>query len=232
MDNQSFVSPIQDNSVVREQQRFMSKVYGWMVSGLLVTALTAYFISSSEELLSMIIPVMIVLILAELGLVVFLSARIERMSKTTAIVSFLLYSFLNGLTLSVILLTYTAESISTTFLVAATMFGGLSLFGFVTKKSLSGMGSFMFMGLIGIIVASVLNMFIASSALHFAISILGVIIFAGLTAYDTQKLKDMYEVQYGDEATAAKASIMGALMLYLDFINLFLFLLRIFGSRR
>jgi FtsH-binding integral membrane protein len=112
------------------------------------------------------------------------------------------------------------------------MFGGLSLYGFVTKKNLSGMGSFMFMGLIGIIVASLFNMFIGSSALHFAISILGVVIFAGLTAYDTQKLKDLYEVQYQDDATVAKASIMGALMLYLDFINLFLFLLRIFGSRR
>jgi FtsH-binding integral membrane protein len=232
MDNRSFVSPIQDNSVVQAQQKFMSKVYGWMVGGMLVTALTAYFISSSEELLMMVLPYMIILILAELGLVIFLSARIEKMSKNTAIISFLAYSFLNGLTMSVILLSYTVESISTTFFVAATMFGGLSLYGFVTKKSLSGLGSFMFMGLIGIIVASLLNMFIASSALHFAISILGVIIFAGLTAYDTQKLKQMYEVQYGDEATAAKTSIMGALILYLDFINLFLFLLRIFGSRR
>jgi len=230
--NQNFLDPVQDMSIVQAQQRFLSKVYSWMVGGLLLTAGTAYWVTTNQELLEKIMGMMLFLILGQLGLVIFLSARVHKMSKDTAILSFLGFSFLNGLTLSIILLAYTEESIFNTFIIAAIMFASLSVYGFTTKKSLSAVGSFMFMGLIGIIVASIINWFVASSALHFAISIIGVVIFAGLTAWDTQKLKQMYEVQFQGDEIATKGAIMGALTLYLDFINLFLFLLRLFGSRR
>ncbi len=232
IDNRSFVDPVQDQSIVSAQQQFLSKVYGWMVGGLLVTALTAWWVATSPAVMQSIMGMMLFLILAEFGLVIYLSARIGKMSKNAAMISFLAFSFINGLTLSVILLMYAEESIYTTFIITAVMFGALSLYGFTTKKSLGAMGSFMFMGLIGIIVASIVNMFIASSALNFAISIIGVIVFAGLTAWDTQKLKQMYMVQYQGDEMATKGAIIGALTLYLDFINLFLFLLRLFGNRR
>lgn len=230
--NQNFIDPVQDMSIVQAQQRFLSKVYSWMVGGLLLTAGTAYWVTTNPELLEKIMGMMLFLVLGQLGLVIFLSARVQKMSKNTAILSFLGFSFLNGLTLSIILLAYTQESIFNTFIIAAIMFASLSVYGFTTKKSLSAVGSFLFMGLIGLIVASIINWFIASSALHFAISIIGVVIFAGLTAWDTQKLKQMYEVQFQGDEIATKGAIMGALTLYLDFINLFLFLLRLFGSRR
>ncbi len=230
--NPVFVDPVQDKSIVQAQQRFLSKVYGWMVGGLLLTAGTAWWVATTPAVLEKVLGMMLFLVLAEFGLVIYLSARIHKMSKTSAMVSFLAFSFLNGVTLSVILLAYTQESVYNTFLIAAVMFGALSLYGFTTKKSLSGMGSFMFMGLIGIIIASIVNIFIASSALNFAISIIGVIVFAGLTAWDTQKLKEMYLVQYQGNEMATKGAIIGALTLYLDFINLFLFLLRLFGNRR
>jgi len=230
--NSSFGNPVQDNTVQKAQSAFLSRVYGWMVGGLLLTAVTAWWVTTSVEVMNAVYSYMLFLILAEFGIVIFLSARIQKMSKNTAIGSFLGFSFLNGLTLSIVLLAYTEESIYTTFIITAVMFGALSLYGFTTKKSLSGMGSFMFMGLIGIIVASVVNIFLASSALHFAISLIGVVVFAGLTAWDTQKLKEMYEVQYQGDDIATKGAVMGALTLYLDFINLFLFLLRLFGNRR
>lgn len=230
--NQNFIDPVQDMSIVQAQQRFLSKVYSWMVGGLLLTAGTAYWVTTNLEILEKIMGLMLFLFLGQLGLVIFLSARVHKMSKNTAILSFLGFSFLNGLTLSVILLSYTEESIFNTFIIAAIMFASLSVYGFTTKKSLSAVGSFMFMGLIGIIVASIINWFLASSALHFAISIIGVVIFAGLTAWDTQKLKQMYEIQFQGDEIATKGAIIGALTLYLDFINLFLFLLRLFGSRR
>ena len=230
--NRSFVDPVQDMSVVKAQQAYLSKVYGWMVGGLLVTAATAWWVASSPAVLQSIMGMMLFLVLAEFGLVIYLSARINKMSKNAAIISFLAFSFVNGLTLSVILLIYTAESIYTTFIITAAMFGALSLYGFTTKRSLGAMGSFMFMGLIGIIIASIVNIFIASSALSFAISIIGVIVFAGLTAWDTQKLKQMYMIQYQGNEMATKGAIIGALTLYLDFINMFLFLLRIFGNNK
>jgi FtsH-binding integral membrane protein len=230
--NSSFGNPVQDNTIEKAQSQFLSRVYGWMVGGLLLTAITAWWVTTSVEVMNAVYSYMLFLIIAEFGLVIFLSARIQKMSKNTAIGSFLGFAFLNGLTLSIVLLAYTEESIYTTFIITAVMFGALSLYGFTTKKSLSGMGSFMFMGLIGIVVASIVNIFIASSALHFAISIIGVIVFAGLTAWDTQKLKEMYEVQYQGDEIATKGAVMGALTLYLDFINLFLFLLRLFGNRR
>ncbi len=230
--NPTFVDPVQDKSIVHAQQQFLTKVYGWMVGGLLITAATAWWVATTPAVLEKVFGMMLFLVLAEFGLVIYLSARIHKMSKTAAMVSFLAFSFLNGVTLSVILLAYTQESVYNTFLIAAVMFGALSLFGFTTKKSLSGVGSFMFMGLIGIIIASIVNIFIASSALNFAISIIGVIVFAGLTAWDTQKLKEMYLIQYQGNEMATKGAIIGALTLYLDFINLFLFLLRLFGNRR
>jgi uncharacterized protein len=229
---QNYINPIQDMTIVHAQQSFLSKVYAWMVGGLLITALTAMYVATNEEVMQTVGHFMLFLIIAEFGLVLALSGWIQRMSKTAAMASFLAYSFLNGLTLSVILLIYTAESLYQTFFITAGMFAALSFYGFVTKKNLSGMGRFMFMGLIGVIIASVVSWIFPSSALNFAISVIGVIVFAGLTAYDTQRLKDMYEVQSQGDDIAAKGAIMGALMLYLDFINLFLFLLRIMGNRR
>ena len=230
--NQNFVNPVQDYSVSNAQTQFMSRVYAWMVGGLLVTAGTAYYVASSVELMITLGSYMFILILAEFGLVIALSGWVYKMSKPVAIGSFLLYSFLNGLTLSVLLMFYTQESLYKTFFIAAGMFGAISFYGSVTKKNLSGLGSFMFMGLIGIIIASVVNFFMQSSAVEFAISFLGVIIFSGLTAYDTQKIREMYVLQAQGDEIAAKGAIIGALRLYLDFINLFLFLLRLFGSRR
>ncbi|MFA6571988.1 MAG: Bax inhibitor-1/YccA family protein [Bacteroidota bacterium] len=232
MDNRN-IANLDEQAISKAQTDFLSKVYAWMVGGLLLTGLTAWYTFTSGIYITIISSSMLwVLIIAELGLVMLLVARIDKLSTFSAGAFFLLYSLLNGLTLSVILAIYTDESIQRVFYTAAGMFGTMSLFGWLTKKDLSGMGRFMFMGLIGIIIASVVNIFMPISALNFAISVIGVVVFAGLTAYDTQKLKEMWAVQFDDSARATKASILGALTLYLDFINLFLFLLRIFGGRR
>lgn len=215
---------------------FMRGVYKWMSVGLAVTAAAAFLVAGSPAAQQVIIGNQIVffgLIIGQLGLVVGLSAAINRLSAATASGLFLLYSGLNGLTLSVVLLAYTGESVFMTFVICAGMFGAMSIYGMTTKKDLTGMGSFLFMGLIGIILASVVNIFMQSSAMHFVISVLGVIIFTGLTAYDTQKLRAMGETMPADDATAVqRGTILGALTLYLDFINLFLMLLRLFGTRR
>lgn len=169
--------------------------------------------------------------LAPLGFVFFLSFRIQKMSLTAAQATFWLFAGVMGLSLSSIFLVYTGESITTTFFVTAAAFGSLSLYGYTTKRDLTGMGSFLFMGLIGIIIAMVVNIFLASSALQFAISVIGVLVFAGLTAYDTQRIKGMY--YEGDSVAASgKKAVMGALSLYLDFINMFMFLLQFLGSQR
>ncbi len=223
-----------DADIARAQQDFLTKVYGWMVGGLLLTAVTAWytFISGFWMQIASNSILFIGLIIGELALVFGLSAKISSVSTFTGAALFLLYSALNGLTLSVVLAVYTAASVQQVFLISAAMFAALSVFGYVTKKDLSGVGRFMFMGLIGLIITMFINFFIGSSMLDFLFSVIGVIIFAGLTAYDTQKLKDMYMVQFEEGDTAVKASIIGALMLYLDFVNLFLFLLRLFGNRR
>jgi FtsH-binding integral membrane protein len=223
-----------DADIVRAQQDFLTKVYGWMVGGLLLTAVTAWytFVSGFGMQIASNSILFFGLIIGELALVFGLSAKISKVSTFTGASLFLLYSALNGLTLSVVLAVYTAESVQQVFLISAAMFAALSVFGYVTKKDLSGVGRFMFMGLIGLIITMFINFFIRSSMLDFLFSVIGVIIFAGLTAYDTQKLKDMYMVQFQEGDTAVKASIIGALMLYLDFVNLFLFLLRLFGNRR
>ena len=175
-------------------------------------------------------PLKWVVILAPLAMVFFLSFRVHKMSVSSAQITFWIYAALMGLSLSSLGLLYTHGSIARVFFITAASFGGLSLFGYTTKKDLSGWGSFLFMGLIGIIIASLVNIFLASSALQFAISVIGVLVFAGLTAYDTQQIKEMY--YEGDDSTVAgRKAIMGALRLYLDFINLFLMLLQLFGSR-
>jgi len=212
---------------------FLRKVYGWMCVGLGVTAVVALGVASSPTLVQAIFANRILffgLFIAELGLVFYLSARVNKLAPATAAGLFLLYSALNGATLSMILLAYTGTSIATTFLVTAGMFGALALYGTTTKRSLAGVGQFAFMGLIGLILASLVGMFLHSAGLQFAISIIGVIVFTGLTAWDAQRLKAMAVAV--PEGQSGSYAVVGALALYLDFINLFLFLLRIFGSRR
>ena len=228
----SNISILGQDAIARAQSDFISKVYAWMFGGLLITAITAWYVFSEGITYTIAASgLMLPLIIVELVLVFVLASRVEKMSKMTAAALFLGYSLLNGLTLSVILAVYTFESVQNVFFITAAMFAALSAYGYFTKKSLSGIGNFLFMGLIGIIIAAMVNMFIGSSALSFAISFIGVIIFAGLTAYDTQSIKEMYVLQNEGEEVAAKGAIIGALKLYLDFINLFLFLLRLFGNR-
>lgn len=212
---------------------FLSRVYGWMFAGLLVTAVTAFTVAASPALIETLILNRIVfwaLIIAQLGLVIYLSARVDKVSPATAAGLFILYSALTGVTSSVILLIYTGASITSTFIITAGMFGATAVFGTVTKRSLAGVGQFMFMGLIGLILASIVGIFWQSSALQFVISVVGVLVFTGLTAWDAQRLKQM-AVALPDGRVGAHA-VVGALSLYLDFINLFFFLLRFTGSRR
>lgn len=232
--------PRSNGSIIQQAgtglQTYMAQVYGWMTCGLLLTAFVAWYASQSEAVVAFIFSNSIVfygLIIAQLGLVFVLSGLINRMNGSLATGLFMLYSALTGLTLSSIFKIYTGDSIATTFVVTAGMFGALSFYGYTTKRSLSGLGSFLFMGLIGIILASLVNYWLKSETLMWAITYIGVVIFAGLTAYDTQKLKEMGEnLDVNDKENLRKFSIVGALTLYLDFINMFLMLLRIFGDRR
>ena len=211
---------------------FLWKVYAWMSIGLALTAVVAYTVAGSPDVLRALVLNRIMffaLIIAELGLVFFISARADRLAPPTAAGLFALYSALNGVTLSVILIAYTGESVAGTFVVTAGMFGALALFGSTTKRSLAGVGQFMMMGLIGLILASVVGLFWHNDALQFLISVVGVIVFTGLTAYDAQRLRQMaFQLPEGQLAGYA---IVGALSLYLDFINLFLMLLRLTGRR-
>jgi FtsH-binding integral membrane protein len=212
---------------------FLSRVYGWMFVGLLITAVTASAVASSPSLVEALIlnrAVFWILLIAQLGLVFFLSARVSKMAPTTAAGLFLLYSALTGVTSSVVLLIYTGASIASTFIITAGMFGATAVFGSVTKRSLAGLGQFFFMGLIGLILASIVGFFWHSAALQFVISVVGVLVFTGLTAWDAQRLKQM-AVALPDGRVGAYA-VVGALSLYLDFINLFFFLLRFTGNRR
>ncbi len=224
-----------EQDIAKVQQAFLTKVYSWMSIALLITAGFSYFTLTNEVLRELILSTrwgIWVLLFAEIGLVVYLTARIETMKAETSILLFLLYSTLNGITLAPIFLIYTGESVMNTFIICSGMFGAMSLYGYVTKKNLDGVGSYLGMGLVGIIIASIINMFIASEALNMTIAIVGVIIFTGLTAYNTQKMKAMSYVMMEDGSVAQKGAIMGALVLYLNFINLFLMLLRIMGDRR
>jgi len=216
---------------------FLAKVFYWMAIGLGLTGLAAFLTVSSQTALQLIFGNKMVfygLIIGELGLVFYLSARIEKISAQAATGIFLGYSILNGVTLSAILLLYTMSSVAATFFITAGMFGAMAVYGFVTKRDLTSWGSFLFMGLIGIIIAMVVNIFLASSMMSWIISGIGVIIFTGLTAYDVQQISRMGEqgIMDGGEAVIRKGAIMGALRLYLDFINLFLMLLRLLGDRR
>jgi FtsH-binding integral membrane protein len=229
----SFTSP--QVADVRDERvgAFLSRVYGWMFGGLLVTAVTAFTVAASPALIETLILnriVFWVLIFGQLGLVFYLSARVDKVSPAMAAGLFILYSALTGITSSVILLIYTGASITSTFIVTAGMFGATAVFGTLTKRSLAGVGQFMFMGLIGLILASIVGIFWQNSALQFVISVVGVLVFTGLTAWDAQRLKQM-AVALPDGRVGAYA-VVGALSLYLDFINLFFFLLRLTGSRR
>jgi FtsH-binding integral membrane protein len=222
-----------DEAVVDEGLRaYMLRVYNYMAMGLGLTGVIAYVVSTSPAIMQAIFGsgLMWVAILAPLAVVFFLSFRINAMKPATAQAAFWLYAALNGVAFSILFIAYTQTSIARVFFITAGTFAALSLYGYTTKRDLSGWGSFLYMGLIGIIIAMVVNFFMASSALHFAISVIGVLVFTGLTAYDTQKIKEMYYA--GDEdGTATKKAIMGALRLYLDFVNLFLMLLHLFGNR-
>ncbi len=222
----------QSKAIEEAQVTYMSKVYSWMMAGLAVTGITAYFIYSSDFIYNLNGTIMLFLIIAQFGLVIGISKMINRISAFTAQMLFLLYSFLTGVTFSVLFMAYSASSLSNTFFITAGAFAGLSAFGFMTKKDLSAMGRFLYMALFGLIIALVVNMFVGSSTFDFLISAVGVVLFSGLTAYDTQKIKEMYLLQEQGEEMVAKGAILGALTLYLDFVNLFLFLLRFLGGSR
>jgi FtsH-binding integral membrane protein len=208
---------------------FIRSVYAWMFGGLLLTAFAAVWVVSSPAMQQLVFgtPLRWVLLIAEFGLVVILSAALRRLSPAAAASMFLVFSLINGLTLSVIFFAYTQATIFQAFVTAAGMFGAMSVYGMVTKRDLTSWGSFFFMGLIGLVIASIVNVFIHSSALGFMVSVLGVLVFVGLTAWDTQELKSYATVTGPMQENLA---IIGALALYLDFINLFLMLLRLFGG--
>ncbi|MBN1106493.1 MAG: Bax inhibitor-1/YccA family protein [Deltaproteobacteria bacterium] len=216
---------------------FVRSVYNWMCIGLALTGFVAYYVSTSESLLRLVFGNSLLffgLIIVELALVFSLAGMVNRMSAGTATALFVIYSALNGVTLSFIFILYARASIVSTFFICSATFLGCSIYGWTTKRDLTSLGGFLMMGLIGIIIASLVNVFIGSSAVSAVISYIGVIVFVGLTAYDTQKLKNMALTQPAglDGAVIRKGAILGALSLYLDFINLFLMLLRIFGQSR
>ena len=216
---------------------FVRSVYNWMCIGLALTGFIAFYVSSSETMIQLVFGNRLIffgIIIAELALVFSISGMVNRMSAGTATMLFVIYSALNGVTLSFIFLVYARASIVSTFFICSATFLACSIYGWTTKKDLTSWGGFLTMGLIGIIIASLVNMFIRSSAMSMVVSYIGVIVFVGLTAYDTQKLKNMAQTQPAglDGAVLRKGAILGALSLYLDFINLFLMLLRIFGGAR
>lgn len=212
---------------------YMLRVYNYMASGLALTGIVAYMVSQSPEAMRVIFgtPLFWLVALAPLGLVFFLSARITRMQATTAQALFWVYAAMMGLSLASIFVVYTGENIARVFFITAGSFAALSLYGYTTKRDLSGMASFLMIGLFGLIIASVVNLFLHSTGLQFALSVIGVLVFAGLTAYDTQSIKELY-IASDDESVATRKSVMGALRLYLDFLNLFLMLLQLFGNNR
>jgi len=235
MENQVSTNTKDQLGIKSYQAVFITKVYNWMALALFITGIVAYYTASSPEIFNAIVGSRILffgLILGELGLVIYLSRAINTMSRSMAIGAFLVYSVLNGLTMSVIFMAYTSTSIATTFYITAGTFAAISFYGYTTKKDLTSIGNMAFMALIGIIIASIVNMFLQNEMMYWIISYLGVAIFVGLTAYDTQKLKAIASQGFANEDGMEKMAIMGALTLYLDFINLFLFLLRIFGDRR
>jgi len=232
---------MQASSIERAQPQirvneFIRSVYNWMAIGLGITGLVAFYVANNQTLQNLIFGNSILffgLIIAEFGLVFFISARIQKLNAATATSLFVLYAALNGATLSFVFLMYTSASITSTFFICAGTFTACSIYGMVTKRDLTSLGGFMSMGLIGIIIASVVNLFVRSSGMSLIISYIGVFVFVGLTAYDTQKLKHMAIAQPEglDAGVVRKGAIIGALTLYLDFINMFLMMLRILGNR-
>lgn len=223
----------QAGTQVRVRSGAMAGVYGWMAAGLAVSMVAAQLTLSVPNVAQLVFGSRFVfygLLIAEVGLVWYLGARIMTMTTGAAKAGFLAYAALNGVTLSVIFLAYTADSIASVFFVTAGMFGATSAYGYVTKRDLTGFGSFLFMGLIGILIASVVNIFLKSDMVQWVVSVVGVFVFAGLAAYDTQKIKAL--MGSVDEGRAGNAAVLGALTLYLDFVNLFLMMLRLFGRRR
>lgn len=226
---------LSQEQVELEQRTFMTKVYGWMSLALAATGFTSLYVAATPSIMTALLETRFLfygLIIGELVLVMTLSAAIARFSSQVAMLIFFAYAILNGVTFSLIFLIYTTSSIASTFFITAGTFGVMSFFGYVTKRDLTGVGHFMTMGLIGLIIASVVNIFLNNSTIYWMTTYIGIFIFVGLTAYDTQKIKAMNII--GNEGTDEdrKEAIMGALKLYLDFINLFLLLLRITGSRR
>ncbi len=218
-----------------ESRSFIHKVYGWMSVGLTVTGACALYMASDPRMIMALVQNKMLfygLMIAELGLVVYLSGWVKTMELGTARFAFMFYSALSGVTLSVIFLIYTHGSIATTFFLTAGMFGAMSAYGYATKTDLTSMGNFCMMGLFGIILASLVNFFVKSPAVEWAVSYLGILIFVGLTAYDTQKIKAMNIIGNAGTDEDGKEAIAGALTLYLDFINLFLMMLRLFGGNR
>lgn len=225
-------------------RKYMLGVYNYMASGLALTGLVAMLVANNEALLSLFYavdeagryagakPLGLVVAFAPLAFVLFLGFKIHSMSFQAAQMTFWAFAAVMGLSMADLFLMFTGTSIARVFFITASVFGAMSLYGYTTKKDLTGWGSFLFMGMIGILIASIVNIFLASSMLHFAISIIGVVVFVGLTAYDTQRIKGTYYAVAGHAEMAGKAAIMGALSLYLDFINLFVMLLQFFGDRR
>ncbi|KOC92877.1 Bax inhibitor-1/YccA family protein [Winslowiella iniecta] len=232
--------PRSNGSIVQQAgtglQTYMAQVYGWMTCGLLLTAFVSWFAANTPAVMQLVFANQITffgLIIVQLVLVFVLSGMVHKMSGAVATALFMLYSALTGLTMASIFLVYTYSSIASTFFITAGMFGAMSFWGYTTRRDLSGMGNMLFMALIGIILATLVNFWLKSTALMWAVTYIGVIVFVGLTAYDTQKLKNIGEgINVDDKENLRRFSIMGALTLYLDFINLFLMLLRIFGNRR
>ncbi|MCS6877492.1 MAG: Bax inhibitor-1/YccA family protein [Geminicoccaceae bacterium] len=212
---------------------YMLSIYNYMGLGLALTGLTAFVVATSPALMALIFgtPLKWVVMLAPLGFVFFLSARVHRMSVGAAQIAFWAFAVAMGLSLASIFLVFTGTSIARVFFITAATFGAVSLYGYTTKRDLSRFGSFLVMGLIGIVIASLVNLFLGSSALQFAISVIGVLVFTGLTAWDTQRLKEEYVESLGEELVA-KNAILGALSLYLNFINLFVMMLQLFGQNR
>jgi len=221
------------SAVADQASAFLSAVYGWMCAGLAITAVTAWYVAASPTIVRAITANRALfwgLAIAQLGIVFVLSARVQQLAASTASLLFVLYSALTGVMMAFVLLAFTGESVATTFLVTAGMFGGLALYGTITKRDLGWLGQFLFMGLLGVVLASIVGLFWHSDAFQFVLSFIGVLVFSGLAAYDAQRLKVMALETPG--AQASSTAIVGALALYLDFTNLFLFLLRFTGNRR
>ena len=235
MRSQDFTHSTGQRVITQDAAAFMQRVYGWMTLGLFVTGFSAFYVASSPAAIQFIFGSSISVFLVigvQLALVFSIRPVMRSKGWQAGAALFLLYSATLGVTVSTLLLRYTLTSVAQAFFVTGGAFGGLTLFAFVTKKDLSGVGNFCMVGLIGIILASVVNIFVGSSAVHFAISVLGVLIFAGLTAYDTQKMKEYAYTQDTDNETGRRASIMAALELYLDFIMMFVYLTQLLGTSR